>query len=168
MVAALDDFFHPLLVRTFVETESKLSSVERLSFFYRGVPTEPAITSTAPAHLREDWPTAGKVSVKNVRCSFIGDSTSIMAALLQMSASYSIGGKNVINNLSFEILGGEKVGVVGRTGAGKVSDFFNMLYIYPAVSCDISTLNSSSSVVVVADIGLVPHDPHHEWIDRDR
>ena len=111
------------LVRTFVETESKLSSVERLSFFYRGIPTEPAITATAPVHLREDWPTAGKVSVKKVWSCFNLDKIlfSSRTILLQMSASYSIGGKNVISNLSFDIGGGEKVGVVGRTGAGKVS-----------------------------------------------
>jgi len=63
------------LVRTFVETESKLSSVERLSFFYRGIPTEPATTATAPAHLPKDWPTAGKVSVKKVLMSFVLEAT---------------------------------------------------------------------------------------------
>ena len=57
---------------------------------------------------------------------------SLLSVLLQMSASYSIGGKNVINNLSFDIGGGEKVGVVGRTGAGKVSAILSSFILSPS------------------------------------
>jgi ATP-binding cassette subfamily C (CFTR/MRP) protein 1 len=48
-----------------------------------------------------DWPHAGNVTFKNV------------------CLKYRPGTEIILNNLSFEAKAGEKIGVVGRTGAGK-------------------------------------------------
>ena len=53
--------------------------------------------------LNKSWPSAGAIEFKNVYMSYRADLPP------------------VLRNLSFKIFGGAKVGVVGRTGAGKSS-----------------------------------------------
>jgi ATP-binding cassette subfamily C (CFTR/MRP) protein 1 len=57
------------------------------------------------------WPEHGAIEFKDV------------------SMSYRPGLPNVLHSLSLEIKGGEKVGVVGRTGAGKSSLALTLLRI---------------------------------------
>ena len=46
----------------------------------------------------------------------------LMNVAVKFSMSYSRKGQDlVLHNLSFEVSGGERVGIVGRTGAGKSS-----------------------------------------------
>ncbi|CAM9492138.1 unnamed protein product, partial [Heterosigma akashiwo] len=56
-----------------------------------------------------DWPTSGQLQAIN------------------LSAAYEEGKAPILKNISFEICGGEKVGIVGRTGAGK-SSLVNTLF----------------------------------------
>jgi ABC-type multidrug transport system fused ATPase/permease subunit len=51
----------------------------------------------------KNWPTQGEIRFENV------------------SFSYDANLPNVLNDLSFKINAGEKIGIVGRTGAGKSS-----------------------------------------------
>ncbi|KAI1286715.1 ATP-binding cassette sub-family C member 3 [Halotydeus destructor] len=83
------------------ELENNLVSVERC-FEYTKTPTEAAleIESTKP---KDSWPDQGDIQFQNY------------------SARYRDGLDLVLKDLSFNVKGGEKVGIVGRTGAGKSS-----------------------------------------------
>ena len=83
------------------ETENYMTSVERV-FTYTEIDPEPGYSpETQPAP--EDWPTAGSM------------------ALHDLSLTYLEGAPSILNSVNVIIAAKEKVGVVGRTGAGKSS-----------------------------------------------
>jgi ABC-type multidrug transport system fused ATPase/permease subunit len=88
------------LVRTVSEVQNLLVSVERV-MEYSEKPTEaPVVTGV---RLPENWPQQGRVVFKNY------------------SARYREGLDLVVKDISFSVEPAEKVGIVGRTGAGKSS-----------------------------------------------
>ncbi|KAG0278119.1 hypothetical protein BGZ96_002539 [Linnemannia gamsii] len=88
------------LVRTVSEVQNLLVSVERV-MEYSEKPTEaPVVTGV---RLPEEWPQQGRVVFKNY------------------SARYREGLDLVVKDISFSVAPAEKVGIVGRTGAGKSS-----------------------------------------------
>ena len=87
-------------VRQSCEVENLMTSVERIQE-YTNLPSEPLETGEIkPA---ADWPQKGSIKFENV------------------SFSYAQNLPNVLRNISFEIKPNEKIGVIGRTGAGKTS-----------------------------------------------
>ncbi|KAG0062704.1 hypothetical protein BGZ89_010458 [Linnemannia elongata] len=88
------------LIRTVSEVQNLLVSVERV-MEYSAKPTEaPVVTGV---QLPENWPQHGRVVFKNY------------------SARYREGLDLVVKDISFTVEPAEKVGIVGRTGAGKSS-----------------------------------------------
>ncbi|KAG0270862.1 hypothetical protein BGZ95_001422 [Linnemannia exigua] len=87
-------------VRTICETQNLLISVERV-LEYSHKPTEAPVKTGV--QLPENWPQQGRVVFKNY------------------STRYREGLDLVIKNVSFSVDPAEKVGIVGRTGAGKSS-----------------------------------------------
>jgi len=89
------------LVRMASEVETNIVAVERLQE-YSNTPTEAAWSNeeTKPS---KDWPHEGRIEFKNY------------------STRYREGLDLVLKQVSFEIEGSQKVGIVGRTGAGKSS-----------------------------------------------
>ena len=87
-------------VRQFSEVENLMTSVERV-MAYANLDSEPgySIERVPPTN----WPHDGHVSFRNV------------------VLRYYPGGPQVLKNLSFEIEGKTKLGIVGRTGDGKSS-----------------------------------------------
>ncbi|KAH7832364.1 putative Multidrug Resistance Associated Protein (MRP) [Monocercomonoides exilis] len=88
------------LVTTSVFVESMMTSLERVQFYSTKLPQETKRVEVEP---EASWPSEGAVSFENV------------------SFRYRPGLPLVLKNVSFKIRGGEKVGVCGRTGAGKTS-----------------------------------------------
>lgn len=78
-----------------------MTSVERV-LSYTELQPEPGYDTTIP-RAPNDWPQRGCVTFKAV------------------SLSYFIGGPSILKNISFSVIPGEKIGIVGRTGAGKSS-----------------------------------------------
>ncbi|GAA5825076.1 hypothetical protein JCM11251_006090 [Rhodosporidiobolus azoricus] len=89
-----------LLVRQFAEVENNMASSERLIHYAKELKQEaPAvIPETAPP---ADWPAQGAISIQNIELRYRPELPA------------------VLHNVSLEIKAGEKIGVVGRTGAGK-------------------------------------------------
>ncbi|KAI0031305.1 P-loop containing nucleoside triphosphate hydrolase protein, partial [Vararia minispora EC-137] len=87
-------------VKLFNQFEIDANSLERIHA-YLGIEQEskPIKECQPPAA----WPTSGSLCVEN------------------LSAYYSPAGPRVLNNLTFTIRAGERIGVVGRTGSGKSS-----------------------------------------------
>ncbi|KFH62096.1 hypothetical protein MVEG_11735 [Podila verticillata NRRL 6337] len=89
-----------LLIRIVNEVQNDLVSVERVQEYSEKPIEAPAVTGVP---LPESWPQQGRVVFKNY------------------SARYREGLDLVIKDASFEVQPAEKIGIVGRTGAGKSS-----------------------------------------------
>lgn len=89
-------------VRQSTEMESQMTSVARIKE-YSELPEEPPRESPPDRRPPADWPQAGEIDFK------------------QVSLRYSEDEDPVLKKLTFKIKPGEKVGIVGRTGAGKSS-----------------------------------------------
>ena len=86
------------------KTESDLNSVERAVQYLEPAPEAPAETAPAvEAALPPGWPAGGAISVRG------------------LELRYRPGLPLVLRGVSFDVAGGEKVGLVGRTGSGKSS-----------------------------------------------
>ncbi|KAG8864750.1 hypothetical protein FRB96_003335 [Tulasnella sp. 330] len=113
-------------IRMLNRFEVEGNALERIKA-YVDIDQEPqSIDSRKPsAH----WPSSGFIRVEG------------------LSAKYSLDGPEVLHDLSFEIRSGERVGVVGRTGAGKSSLVLAFLRMIPTTGkvfyddVDISEIN---------------------------
>ncbi|KAI0087237.1 multidrug resistance-associated ABC transporter [Irpex rosettiformis] len=88
------------LVSTYAQNEQNFNAVERVLHYTELPPEGDLTTSNDPS---PSWPEKGEISFENVEMA------------------YRKGLPLVLKDISFNIKAGEKVGVVGRTGAGKSS-----------------------------------------------
>lgn len=90
------------LITLLAEVENNMNSVERVVHYARNIDQEPAhsIPERAPA---APWPSAGALEIKDVVFKYRPELPAVLKGI----------------NLS--IRAGEKIGFVGRTGAGKTS-----------------------------------------------
>ena len=105
-----------------------------------------ASLETYPANKKPtlDWPNEGKVSLENVT--------------FQYSTELPI----VLNNLTFTIQPEEKVGVVGRTGAGKsslLSVLFRLAEPHGQITIDGVDIQSIGLHDVRSKMSIIPQDP---------
>ena len=136
----------PMFVTYWIESltqlELQMTSVERIISFTRLEPEEVVKQRPSPP---ADWPTRGGIGVKDATMAYREDLP------------------NVLNGASFQIEAGEKVGVVGRTGAGKSSLFRVLLRVN---ECDEGTsmeidgvdLRAMALKDVRSAIFLIPQD----------
>lgn len=131
------------IVRLYANIEMNMNSVERLQE-YEAVDQEPAaeIPETKPD---SSWPTAGEIEVKDV------------------SLRYAPELPRVIKNVSFHVKSCNKIGIVGRTGAGKstiITAFFRFLDLESGQitidGVDISKIGLSD---LRQAITIIPQDP---------
>jgi ABC-type multidrug transport system fused ATPase/permease subunit len=116
-------------VRAFSEVESRMTNVERLRH-YATIAPEPDVTRQRSEPLPEKWPATGAVEFRDVCVRY--------APHLPL----------VLNGVSFSVPGGAKVGIIGRTGAGK-STLFQSLFRFVE-------LTSGSILIDGVDIASVP------------
>ncbi|KAH7820908.1 putative Multidrug Resistance Associated Protein (MRP) [Monocercomonoides exilis] len=92
------------IVQQNVELDSRMTSYQRIKFYSTQLPQELDHTKKDGAiDPPENWPSEGKVEYDNV------------------TFRYRPGLPFVLKNVQFSFRGGEKIGVCGRTGAGKSS-----------------------------------------------
>ncbi|KAI2615665.1 P-loop containing nucleoside triphosphate hydrolase protein [Hypoxylon sp. NC1633] len=93
-----------LIVQQLGEFEDSMNSVERLHHYSHQLPEEPSHpTSVLASEVPGTWPARGDIRMTNASLSYRPE--------LPM----------VLKDLSIDIQDGEKIGIVGRTGAGKSS-----------------------------------------------
>lgn len=131
------------LVRQTSETEIQVVSVERLKEYSE-------VESEAPWEIparkpNEGWPQKGLVEFSGY------------------SARYREGLDLVVKNIKFDIQPGQKVGIVGRTGAGKSSLTLALFRIIEAAGGEISIDGVDISKIGLHDLRskltIIPQDP---------
>ncbi|KAJ5280205.1 Metal resistance protein YCF1 [Penicillium angulare] len=131
------------IVRQTVEVETNIVSVERV-LEYANLPSEApeVMFKSRPAI---GWPAQGAVSFKDY------------------STRYREGLDLVLKNISLDIKPREKIGVVGRTGAGKSSLTLALFRIIEPTSGDISIDGLDVSKIGLFDLrgrlAIIPQDP---------
>lgn len=94
-------------LRSFVELESSMNSVERVLHYTDNIDQEAPFDSMLPPP--PDWPAEGRVVISDLRMRYRPDTPL------------------VLKGISIDIAAGERIGVVGRTGAGKSSVLLALL-----------------------------------------
>lgn len=133
-----------MVVRNYTQVENEMNSVERVCEYAFDLPQEAPyiIDSTAPP---ASWPENGAIKFENA------------------SMSYRPELPLVLKNMTIEIKGCEKIGICGRTGAGK-STIMTALYRLSELASgkieidgiDISTLGLNN---LRTQLSIIPQDP---------
>lgn len=129
-------------VRQLAEVENGMNAVERLQFYGKQLEEE------APEHtidVRPSWPEKGEIVFDNVEMR------------------YRAGLPLVLKGMTMHVKGGERIGIVGRTGAGK-SSIMSTLFRLVELSgghitidgLDISTLGLHD---LRSRLAIIPQDP---------
>ena len=132
------------LVRQVSELENDMNSVERIIHYAKNLEQEPPheISETKP---KASWPAEGRVEIKDVVLRYRPELP------------------DVLTGLTMDVAPGEKIGIVGRTGAGK-SSIMTALYRLVELSAGSILIDG----VDVSKIGLkdlrsalaiIPQDP---------
>lgn len=128
-------------VRQSADVINQMTSVERL-LEYRDL--EPEKHSENSLVIRSDWPSEGDITFQNVFYRYFTEA------------------EPVLRNLSFEIKSKEKIGIVGRTGAGK-SSLVGALFRLACVEGDILIDGINTANIRLSDlrkqIAIIPQDP---------
>ncbi|KAL5499199.1 hypothetical protein ACEPAH_1717 [Sanghuangporus vaninii] len=128
-------------VRIYNLVEIQANSLERMLEFMRvDHEPEPSESGKPPAY----WPSSGELRVE------------------KLSARYSDDSPNVLHNITFAVKSGERVGIVGRTGAGKSSVALALLraiktdgkVFYDGIATDEINLDALRT-----NITLIPQQP---------
>ena len=125
------------------ELENQMTSVERI-LEYTKVPQEPPLESEKDKKPPAEWPSEGCVEFKNV------------------CLRYSPGGEIVLKNLSFTVRPKEKVGIVGRTGAGKsslIAALFRLANIEGEIYIDRVPTGNLGLHDLRSKISIIPQEP---------
>ncbi|KAI2473989.1 ATP-binding cassette sub-family C member 4 [Diabrotica virgifera virgifera] len=128
------------VMREWSELENQMTSVERTQE-YTDLPIESDNERKQPP---ADWPSSGSLTFKN------------------MSLRYSLEAPCVLKNLNFEIKPREKIGIVGRTGAGKsslIQALFRLAINEGSLIIDNVDINTVELKVLRSKISIIPQEP---------
>ncbi|KAF6206425.1 hypothetical protein GE061_017658 [Apolygus lucorum] len=130
-------------MRQSAELENQMTCVERV-VEYSVLEEEKNLYSTKEKAPRASWPEQGKLD------------------FVKLSLRYSLDGPWILKSLSFTIFPKEKIGIVGRTGAGKstlIQALFRLCYVEGNIIID----GLSDSLVSLHDwrskISIIPQEP---------
>ncbi|KAL4704833.1 hypothetical protein ACJJTC_001308 [Scirpophaga incertulas] len=130
-------------MRQSTELENQMTSVERIEE-YSNIESEPPLQSEPAKKPPPSWPEAGRVEFKHV---FL---------------YYSPGEPPVLKDLCFVIQPKEKVGIVGRTGAGK-SSLINALFRLTKIDGEIIIDGRETSTMGLhelrSQVSIIPQEP---------
>lgn len=129
-------------IRQLAEVEAGMNATERLHYYGSSLEEE------APLHtisVRESWPETGEITFKNV---FV---------------RYRPGLPLIISNFSIQIRSGERIGIVGRTGAGKSSILLTLFRLVEISGGSITIDDIDISVIGLHELrsrlAIIPQDP---------
>nr|ADH16744.1 ABC transporter family C protein ABCC2 [Heliothis subflexa] len=120
----------------------QMTAVERV-LEYTQLPMETNMDQ-GPTNPPKEWPNAGRLTFSNVYLN------------------YSVEDPPVLKDLNFEIQSGWKVGVVGRTGAGKsslIAALFRLTDITGSIKIDGVDTEGLAKKILRSKISIIPQEP---------
>lgn len=130
-------------MRQSAELENQMTAVERV-FEYTHGEQEPPLESTPETKPPPSWPTKGAINFENV--------------ILR----YDPSGEPVLQGVTFSIRPQEKIGIVGRTGAGKstlIAAMFRLAYIDGKISIDSVDTSTIGLHDLRSKVSIIPQEP---------
>ncbi|XP_064076906.1 probable multidrug resistance-associated protein lethal(2)03659 [Vanessa tameamea] len=130
-------------MRQSAEMENQMTSVERV-LEYTKLPIESSLSTSPDEKPPVGWPSEGGIHFNN------------------LSLKYTPDGANVLNNLEFKIMPQKKIGIVGRTGAGKssiIQALFRLAYLEGTISIDSIDITSIGLKYLRQKISIIPQEP---------
>ena len=130
------------MIRQLAEVENAMNATERICFYGTSLPSEAPLRKGA---VRPSWPERGEIVIREV------------------DMRYRDGLPLVLQGFNMHVRGGERVGIVGRTGAGK-SSIMNALFRLVELSAGTIEIDG----VDISNIGIhdlrnklaiIPQDP---------
>ncbi|EPS37568.1 hypothetical protein H072_8744 [Dactylellina haptotyla CBS 200.50] len=131
------------MIRQLAEVENAMNSTERIHYYGTQLPQEAAVhTSITPS---PTWPEQGEIVFENVKMR------------------YREGLPLVLQGLDLHVRGGERIGVVGRTGAGKSSIMSTLFRLTELAEGKITIDGLDISKIGLQDLrsklSIIPQDP---------
>lgn len=130
-------------MRQTAEIENQMTSVERV-MEYANLPPEPPLESTEANKPPADWPQNGSIHFQDLNFKYSGNS------------------EYVLRDINVKVVAGEKIGIVGRTGAGK-SSIIQALFRLAELDGTILIDGVDTSHLGLHDlrtkISIIPQDP---------
>ncbi|XP_064214474.1 probable multidrug resistance-associated protein lethal(2)03659 isoform X3 [Tribolium castaneum] len=126
--------------KTWSELDSQMTSVERV-VEYAELEPEKDDGTTVPSDL---WPNNGRILFDDV------------------TMKYPLSNTTVLKSVTFNINPGEKIGIVGRTGAGKsslISVLFRLFHFDGTVLIDGADTKTLPLSILRSKIAIIPQDP---------
>jgi ATP-binding cassette subfamily C (CFTR/MRP) protein 4 len=125
--------------------ENTMTSVERI-IEYNDIDPEPKWESEPDQKPPPSWPEEGRIKFDKLTMRYCPDPKS----------------NTVLKQLDFEILPKEKIGIVGRTGAGKssvINALFRLSYTEGAILIDSRDIHLMGIHEVRSKISMIPQEP---------
>ncbi|KAH8660277.1 P-loop containing nucleoside triphosphate hydrolase protein [Xylariales sp. PMI_506] len=133
-----------LAVRQVADSQNNMNSVERMHYYATDLAEEAPEKTTALA-LPASWPQNGHIVFNDVQMR------------------YRDGLPLVLHGLSFDVSAGERIGIVGRTGAGKSSIMAALFRIMELAGGSITIDGLDISTIGLTDLrsrlSIIPQDP---------
>ena len=133
-----------IIVHTYADVENDMNSVERLHYYSHGLEQEESV-DTIPQKVRATWPERGELHFKDVQMR------------------YRPGLPLVLKGFSVSIRSGARVGIVGRTGAGKtslISAIFRLVNLSSgSITIDGMNIAAVSLYELRSRLSIIPQDP---------
>ncbi|XP_018014259.1 ATP-binding cassette sub-family C member 4 isoform X1 [Hyalella azteca] len=130
-------------VRQSAEVENQMTSVERVLEFSKLEPEAP-LTTEEDKKLDPQWPRSGSIE------------------FIDVSLKYDEAKPPVLKKLNFAVSSGEKIGIVGRTGAGKsslISCLFRLTEPTGQIIIDGADVSKLGLHTLRKNISIIPQDP---------
>ncbi|KAG5894556.1 hypothetical protein JTB14_021538 [Gonioctena quinquepunctata] len=127
-------------MRQWAEFETQMTSVERIQEYADIVPERDNYANVP----QQSWPERGEINFVN------------------LNLKYSENDSYVLENVYFEVKPGQKIGIVGRTGAGKTSliqALFRLAYIDGSILIDGVDTKTVPLKTLRSKISIIPQDP---------
>ena len=129
-------------VRQLAEVENAMNATERIHYYGTQLDEEPPLHL---AEVRDSWPEKGEIVFEDVQMR------------------YRAGLPLVLQGLNITVAGGERIGVVGRTGAGKSSIMSTLFRLVELSGGSISIDGVNIATVGLQDLrsrlAIIPQDP---------
>jgi ABC-type multidrug transport system fused ATPase/permease subunit len=131
-----------MMIRQLAEVENAMNATERIHYYGNSLPQEAELRKGA---IRPSWPEQGEIVMRDVEMR------------------YRDGLPLVLEGLSMHVRGGERIGIVGRTGAGKSSVMSGLFRLVELSAGSIEIDGVDISKIGLHDLrsklAIIPQDP---------